>query len=104
MVALNLDKIAAKNRYWQFINNRRTKLSYQEVDNADKDAYRIWLEDEEGIQAYARILPPGTTFEEASIGRIIAKKDAVDSEHRLSKKRSKQPKKKFNAKSIKIEA
>ena len=27
MVALNLDKIAAKNRYWQFINNRRTKLS-----------------------------------------------------------------------------
>ena len=74
MVALNLDKIAAKNRYWQFINNRRTKLSYQEVDNADKDAYHIWLEDEEGIQAYARILPPGTTFEEASIGRIIAKK------------------------------
>mgnify|MGYP000323455048 CR=1 FL=1 len=65
MVALNLDKIAAKNRYWQFINNRRTK----EVDNADKDAYHIWLEDEEGIQAYARILPPGTTFEEASIHR-----------------------------------
>ena len=106
MVALNLDKIAAKNRYWQFINNRRTKMNlikkhfktltptdlhsiyklrisvfvveqncpYQEVDDADKDAYYIWLEDEEGIQAYARILPPGTTFKEASIGRIIAKK------------------------------
>ncbi len=34
----------------------------------------------------------------------LQRKDAVDSEHRLSKKRLKQPKKKFNAKSIKIEA
>ena len=128
MVALNLDKIAAKNRYWQFINNRRTKMNlikkhfktltptdlhsiyklrisvfvveqncpYQEVDDADKDAYHIWLEDEEGIQAYARILPPGTTF--------IAKKRRCGLGTQIVKEAIKTAKEEFNAKTIKIEA
>lgn len=47
---------------------------YPEVDDADLNAYHIWLQDEDGIEAYARVLPPGTTFNEASIGRVIAKK------------------------------
>ena len=40
---------------------------YQEVDDADKVAYHIWLQDEDGIQAYARALPAGATFKEASV-------------------------------------
>ena len=47
---------------------------YQEVDAADRAAYHIWCQDGEGIQAYARVLPPGVTFPETSIGRVISVK------------------------------
>ncbi len=47
---------------------------YQDIDDADRVAYHLWLVDDDGIQAYARVLPKGTTFKEASIGRIISKK------------------------------
>ena len=43
------------------------KCYYQEVDDADKDAYHVWLRDEDGIEAYARVLPRGATFPEVSI-------------------------------------
>ena len=32
---------------------------YQDIDEADKVSYHIWLKDDEGIQAYARVLPQG---------------------------------------------
>ena len=35
------------------------KCCYQEVDDADKDAYHVWLRDEDGIEAYARVLRSG---------------------------------------------
>ena len=47
---------------------------YQEVDEADQVAYHLWLQDGHGIQAYARVLPPGVAFPEAAIGRVIAVK------------------------------
>lgn len=47
---------------------------YQEVDDADKVAYHLWLKDDAGIQAYARVLPQGVTFPEVSIGRVISVK------------------------------
>lgn len=47
---------------------------YQEVDDADKAAYHVYLKDETGIQAYLRVLPAGATFEDPSIGRVIAVK------------------------------
>lgn len=50
------------------------KCPYPEVDDADLNAYHIWLQDKDGIEAYARALSPGVTFSEASIGRVIAKK------------------------------
>lgn len=51
------------------------KCYYQEVDDADEDAYHVWLRDEDGIiEAYARVLPRGATFPEVSIGRVIAVK------------------------------
>ena len=50
----------------------------QEVDDADRDfLIHIWFQDEDGIQAYARVMDGGVTFAEPSIGRIIAKKRAV---------------------------
>ena len=50
------------------------KCPYQEADDADRAAYHLWLRDEGGIAAYARVLPPGVTFPTASIGRVIAVK------------------------------
>ena len=50
------------------------KCPYQEVDDADRDSYHIWFQDEDGIQAYARVMDGGVTFAEPSIGRIIARK------------------------------
>ena len=45
---------------------------YQEVDAADLSAYHIWFQEGEEILAYLRLLPPGTAFDEAAIGRVIA--------------------------------
>ena len=45
---------------------------YQEVDDHDPAAWHLWLQDEEGLQAYARVLPAGTAQEEVSIGRVIS--------------------------------
>ena len=48
------------------------RCPYQDVDGADRTAYHLWLRDENGIAAYARLLPPGVTFPTAAIGRVIA--------------------------------
>lgn len=50
------------------------KCYYQEVDEHDAAAYHVWLSDEDGIEAYLRVLPAGETFDEVSIGRVIAVK------------------------------
>ena len=47
---------------------------YQEVDDADLEAFHLYLKDDTGMQAYLRVLPKGTTHEEVSIGRVIAVK------------------------------
>lgn len=50
------------------------KCPYQEIDDADRVAYHLWLKDDDGIEAYARALPQGVTFPTVSIGRVIAVK------------------------------
>lgn len=75
------------------------KCPYQEIDDADKNAFHLWLEadgklekpeekeSERGteidcgkkrengkILAYSRVLPKGILFDEVSIGRVIAAK------------------------------
>ena len=47
---------------------------YQDIDDADKSAYHVWLWDEDGIEAYARVLPAGVAFPTAAFGRVIAVK------------------------------
>ena len=44
---------------------------YQDIDDADPQAIHqlIWKDDQ--LIAYARILPPGSYFEQLSIGRIL---------------------------------
>ena len=45
---------------------------YQEVDDADRVSYHVWIQDEDGIAAYLRVIPAGVSFEDVSIGRVIA--------------------------------
>jgi Predicted acyltransferase len=46
---------------------------YQDLDGKDLLAYHLWLEDEDGmIMAYLRVLPPGVSFEDCSIGRVLS--------------------------------
>ena len=54
------------------------KCCYQEVDDADKDAYHVWLWDKDGIEGSASVLPRGATFPEVSIGRVIDVKPLFD--------------------------
>ncbi|MEO7922585.1 MAG: GNAT family N-acetyltransferase [Chitinophagaceae bacterium] len=44
---------------------------YQDADNKDQTAYHFlgWFEDE--LVAYTRILPPGLSYTEPSIGRVV---------------------------------
>ena len=77
---------------------------YQEVDCADKSAYHLWLQDEDGIQAYARVLPPGAVFPDVSIGRVIAVKRRCGLGSRIVSAAIHTAEKQFSAQHITIEA
>ena len=47
---------------------------YQDLDGKDVNAYHVTLSDEEGIQAYLRVLDAGVSYSEPSLGRIISAK------------------------------
>ena len=76
----------------------------QDVDDADKTAYHLWLSDEDGIQAYLRVLQNGARFEDVSIGRVIAVKRRRGLGSRILAAGIQTAKEKFQAKRIVIEA
>ena len=45
---------------------------YQDIDDLDKVALHLWLEEDGCILSYLRVLPPGTVREEAAIGRVLS--------------------------------
>ena len=47
---------------------------YMELDDCDRNAIHIWLEDEDGIQAYLRVMDRGVENEYVSIGRVLSVK------------------------------
>ena len=47
---------------------------YRELDDRDQDAVHVWLQDEDGILAYLRVMDRGIENESVSIGRVIAVK------------------------------
>ncbi|MBO3446395.1 GNAT family N-acetyltransferase [Clostridium sp. CCUG 7971] len=48
---------------------------YQDIDGKDNKSYHIFLEKDNEVIAYSRILKKGISYEQASIGRVIVKKD-----------------------------
>ena len=47
---------------------------YMELDDRDQEALHVWLEDDDGIEAYLRILDRGVENEHVAVGRVIAVK------------------------------
>lgn len=48
---------------------------YLEVDGKDLHAYHLYKEENGKVVAYARLLPAGVSYKEASIGRVLVKDD-----------------------------
>lgn len=44
---------------------------YQDVDDLDQDSIHIYLRDEEGMQAYLRVIEAGKAQTEVAIGRVL---------------------------------
>lgn len=51
------------------------KCLYQDMDDKDKKAYHVLGYAGNELKAYARILPQGISYKEASIGRVITSLD-----------------------------
>ena len=73
--------------------------AYQDVDEADRTAWHIWLQDEGGIAAYARVLAP-----DVSIGRVTAVRRREGLGRRIVLAAIGAAKKHFGARRITIEA
>ncbi|MGD6832871.1 GNAT family N-acetyltransferase [Sutcliffiella halmapala] len=48
---------------------------YPEVDGKDPQSSHLFKEEYGEIIAYLRVLPPGVSYKEASIGRVLVKKE-----------------------------
>ena len=77
---------------------------YQEIDDADKVAWHLWLQDEDGIVATARVLPAGVTLQETAIGRVIAVKRRMGLGTRIVQEAIRVAKEKFDPPAIQLEA
>lgn len=49
---------------------------YNECDKKDFKSTHLWCEQDGKILAYCRILPPGVSYEEPSIGRVVSRSDS----------------------------
>lgn len=80
------------------------QCAYPEIDDADQVAWHLWLQDGDGIAAYLRVLPPGATFDTASIGRVIAVKRRQGLGSRIVAEGIRAARERFGAQTIIIEA
>lgn len=48
---------------------------YPEFDDKDQDALHIWATDKSDVIAYLRIVPPGLSYPNVSIGRVVVHED-----------------------------
>lgn len=77
---------------------------YQEIDDKDRQALHVYLKDENGIQAYLRVIEKGVAFDEVSIGRVIAIKRRCGMGSRILAEGIRVAKNRLKADAIKIEA
>ena len=77
---------------------------YQEMDEKDKNAYHVFIKDNQGIKAYLRVLDKGISFDEVSIGRVLTLERGIGLGDKILEKGIEVAKEKMNANKIRIEA
>ena len=77
---------------------------YQEVDDADEHAYHVRFEDEDGIEAYLRVVEPGVVFPECAIGRVIAVKRRCGLGTKIVSAGLRAAQERYGAEAVRIEA
>lgn len=77
---------------------------YPEIDGKDKDAYHIFMRDENGIAAYLRVLKSGVSFDAPALGRILTTRRGEGLGAEIVHEGIKFIKEKLAAAEIKIEA
>ena len=77
---------------------------YMELDDRDQQALHLWLEDEDGVQAYLRVMDRGAESEYVSIGRVIAAKRRCGLGSRILSEGICAAKERFGAEKIYLEA
>lgn len=84
------------------------QCAYQDLDNIDQKALHLFAKDNENQQviAYARLLPQGVVFPQASIGRVMVAKEyrGEGIAHQLIKEAISMTFKQFDIDAIKIMA
>ena len=80
------------------------KCPYQEVDDIDLNSYHVYLKQDDEILAYLRAIPKGLSFEDASLGRVIAVKRRCGLGTKIVQAGIKVVKEKFKTDKITIEA
>ncbi len=77
---------------------------YQDLDNKDKHAYHLWYSDDKGIAACLRVLEPGISFDDCSIGRVLTTRRRLGLGTALMKEGIRIASEKYHADHITIEA
>lgn len=77
---------------------------YPELDDKDLRAHHVWLEENGEILAYLRVLEPGVSYAEASIGRVIAARRRQGLGSRIVAAGISVAKERLGAEAIRIEA
>ena len=80
------------------------RCPYPELDDCDQKAIHVWLEDENGIEAYLRILDRGVKSEWVTIGRVTAVKRRAGLGTRILQAGVQIARERFQADSVYLEA
>ncbi len=79
-------------------------VSEPDIDIFDKTALHVYLKDEDGIEAYARVLPAGTVCSTASVGRVISVKRRQGLGTRIMREALKAAEERFGAEDVTVHA
>ena len=77
---------------------------YQDLDEKDKNAYHVYIKEDDKIKAYLRVLDRGISFEEISIGRVLTVERGTGLRNRILEEGIRVAREKMGADKIKIEA
>ena len=77
---------------------------YYDLDDHDQNSIHLFLRDEDGIEAYLRVLPAGETLDTPAIGRVVVKKRRIGLGTELVKEGVAAAVREFGAAEISLEA